>query len=63
MAEHLFFSFLLSIFIYNKQTNTVDEFGKYKQILEREDEEFRWALEAEVSSSLFLLDLGASAES
>ena len=41
----------------------VDEFGKYKQILEREDEEFRWALEAEVSSSLFLLNLGASAES
>ena len=31
-----------------------DEFDKYKWILEREDEEFRWALEAEVSSLLFL---------
>ena len=31
-----------------------DKFDKYKQILEREDKEFRWALEAEVSSLLFL---------
>ena len=41
----------------------VDEFGKYNQILEKEDKEFRWALEAEVSSSLFLPCLGARAES
>ena len=29
----------------------VDKFDKYKWILEREDEEFRQVLEAEVSSS------------
>ena len=29
-----------------------DEWGKYKKILEREDEEFKKAMEAEVSTSL-----------
>ena len=33
----------------------VAEFAKYKQILEREDQEFRKAKEAEVSMSWFLL--------
>ena len=30
-----------------------DEFKKYKQILEREDQEFRRAIEAEVNTLLF----------
>ena len=36
-----------------RKENMVDEWEKYKQILEREDEEFKKAMEAEVSTSSF----------
>ena len=51
MVECLFFP--AEHFLYDEQTNMADELKKYKQILEKEDEEFRRAMEAEVSTLLF----------
>ena len=42
-----------SVFFTIKKENMADEWEKYKQILEREDEEFKKAMEVEVSTSSF----------
>ena len=41
---------LLHVTLYNKIS---DEWSKYKKILDRKDDEFKRAMEAEVSTSLF----------
>ena len=44
---------LQSVFFMIKKEKMADEWEKYKQILEREDGEFKKAMEVEVSTSLF----------